>query len=301
MSNVCESVMPAGLNADCLVPLSQIRNAIILEKGTAFDSKGGFLNSATWETKIKQGLSVWVSAGLMDYEVTTDDANIKTSGLGKKIVTNAPIPSTVLYLDGNYCDYSQLRATLKGGTYDVIYVLEDGTLHARLKSDGKYYGFGARVNAVGKGISGKGDLDMNFVVQINHLSYDEFSEGILLKPAWNPELVLAAAMPIGLNLSIVTPYSNATGVVVVRIHKRCGAAYLTMAVADIEIVETNDLDTPVVTSVTDNSDGTYDLLLQIKVVPESMAVGDYMILRVKELSGSDVVSVSNRQYIQAYA
>ncbi|MCK4829737.1 hypothetical protein KA005_79165, partial [bacterium] len=69
--NVCESVMPAGLNDDCLAPLAQVRNFIILEKGTAFDSLGDFSNASVWETKIKQGLTVWVSGGLTDYEPTT--------------------------------------------------------------------------------------------------------------------------------------------------------------------------------------------------------------------------------------
>ena len=297
--NVCESIMPAGINADCLVPMSQIRNAIILEKGTSFAGLAELQNSSVWETKIKQGLSIWVSGGLMDYEVTTDDVNIKTSGLGKKLVTNTPVPSCVLYIDGNFCDYQQLKNTLVGSSYDVIYILEDGTLHARLKSDGKYYGFGARISAVGKSIAGKGDIDMNFAVQINHLSYAEFQQGVLAKPAWNPELTLAAAMPIGLGMSIVTPYDIPTGIVVVRLHKRCGSAYLTMAVADFEIIETNDLEVPVVTSVTDNSDGTYDLELTIVTIPVPMVAGDYMIIRVKELDSSDVVSVSNRLYVQA--
>ena len=298
--NVCERVMPAGLNADCLAPLAQVRNFIILEKGTSFDSLGDFSNASVWETKIKQGLSVWVSGGLTDYEPTTDDPNIKTSGLGKKFVTSTPVPSGVFNLDANFCDYSQLKNTLKGATYDIVYILEDGTVHARLKSDGKYYGFGARVNAIDKGIAKKGDIDMNFSVYVGHLSYEEFLEGVLVKMAWNPELVLAAAMPIGMSIQIITPYSNATGLVICRIHTRCGAKYTGLAVADFEIVETNDLDTPVFDSITDNGDGTYDVEICAPAL-SPLSVGDYAIIRVKELSGSDVVSVSNRLYVVAGA
>lgn len=297
--DICASKLPAGININCLAVLAQVRNVILLSPGETFDSMADFRNLAKWKTKVQEELTASVFAGLHDYEDTTDDPNIKTSGLGKKFVTNQPVPSGVFYLDTNFCDYKNALNTLNGGTYSVVYILEDGSILGYLHSDGKVGGFTARINAITKGIPTKDDLDMNYRVFINHTNYSQFESSALVLTSWKVDVELAAAMPLGFSTFVTTAYETAGGTVKVYVSERCGDPVTALTTVEFIITETNDLDTPVVSTCVDDGLGHYTLTLEKSAVPEAMEAGDYMIIQVQAKTGAVYDNISNELLIQA--
>jgi len=282
MSNVCSVSLPGSINADCVAPMQKIKNVIILEPGTTFSSLSDFLNLSTWKAFVDTTLKAWIPVGLEGHENTTDDPEIQTSGQGGKFVANEPPPSLIAYLSMNFCDYKEVLNVLKGGTYEIIYELNDGSLYAyRAKGDNVIRGFKARINAVTKGFTDPAAIANFYRVMINHTSIDEFKNYVVAAPAaWTASLELVSYMPSGLNMMVTTPYSDPT--VVVEIYDRCGDAKTGLVLADFEIVETN-ASTKVITGVTDNSDGTYDI--DIDATGTGLTASEYSIIRVKKGAG----------------
>jgi hypothetical protein len=88
----CNVLLPGGINGDCQIPLSEVKNIIITDKDVKF-TNAEKLVFTNWKTKIQQSLTIYAVAGLDSYENTTDDPNIVTGTVSKtKKVTNRPVP-----------------------------------------------------------------------------------------------------------------------------------------------------------------------------------------------------------------
>lgn len=301
-ADVCSPLLPNGMNGDCLVPLSEIQVPIITNKDIEFASMSEVLNVIKWKDLVRVDLSAYSPAAITSYEPTTDDPNIVTAeSTGKKIITNTPIPSAMVYLDTNSCDYNEFINNVNGGVYGVIYALKGKKVILDNFEGQKYRPLLATVTAITKGIPLK-DCFNNFPMYINHLDYDAFLTAKVISTGFNVVNELKKAMPSGANISIVTPYDIPTGIVRVSISERCSAEKIEGAtVAEIEILNSNDLDTPAVTAVAAvvGNAGQYDLTLDKATVPVPMEAGDFMNIVYKSLTGTIVNKISNRLQILA--
>lgn len=297
--NACSVLQPAGSNQDCLVPLSEVKNLLICDKDLSFTFTGKD-NLSNWETEIKQNLTIYAVAGLDSYDVTTDDPNIVTQPVKKsKKITNEPVPSFVAYLDANICDYKQMENTLRGGTYGIMYELQDGSIMGTIVQSGadigKFKPLKATVNAIGKQFQ-EVDSTQAFRVYVNHINNDEFKNKHVFEPVWDTSALLDA-MPVGLNMIMTSAYS--AGSQTVNIKVRCGGNKLSLVVADFDADETQgNVDTPAVTTVVEDGAGNYTLTVQKDTVPVNLVDNDVAVIRVKVLSGSDVTHISNYVAVQ---
>jgi hypothetical protein len=195
----------------------------------------------------------------------------------------------------NFCDYKEILGTLNGGNYGVIYELSDGSLLATKTTAGVYKPLSANLWAISKGIPLKGDVGNNFMAHVFHSNVAEFKNAVLISPAWDATFELSSVMPVGLGVSAAGVYDTAgDGDIEVVISERCGDGYDGLLVASFEVVESNDLDTPAVASVTDNGNGSYTVELQKGAVPANLDSGDYIMFRVKKVTGSNVDYLSSR-------
>ena len=278
MANLCSTTLPLGLNQECTEFLTRVDKVIIMTKGNTLTAA-----SMTAKTElvvdIQQSLVASIYS-LADYEDTSEDPTIETTGFGKKIITNEPPPSAQVYLEMNPCDFSNLLGGFTGGEYDVIFVGANGYL-MYWESGTSAYGFTAKINAVSKGLPPKDNVSQQYRLDIYFTDVGQFKAAKVIQPNYNALTDLLLVVPGGLAMREI---SNNGTTAVVNVEKRCGAAYTGLALADFEIVsQSGSLS---ISSVTDNSDGTYDLAI-------TMGAGTFAEIRVKELSGSDVLYVSN--------
>ena len=297
MSDTCSPTMPGGVNIDCVSPLRELENVFILDKTETFTDIDDLKSKATWIGKISTDLDVYIPQGLENYEPTTPDANVETTAMGSNYVGAKPPPAMTMYLKLNPCDYNELLNTLDGGVYGIVFAYGDGKLGAtRPKSNKTVYPYKARLTAITKGIPAIGDVGSFFMVMVHFQAYSEFENAVYVLPSWSPT-ELKAEMPMGLNLSIVTPYTDATDLVVVKVTERCGAAKTGLLAAAFVTIETS-LTGATVSAATDNSNGTYDLTIDTGGTT-GLTAANYSVIQVQ--NGTPKTDVSNQLYIQGGA
>jgi len=291
--------LPAGILVDGIAPLQRVQNIIILAKGQTFVDVDDLKTKSTWRTKIASTLTCYVPSGLEAYEVTTPDPEVQTTAMGSNYIAGKAAPSLTAKLKSNLTDYQEILRTLNGGVYSVILVLEDGSIMARQKSTAKtIYGFEARLTAVSRGIPDPGAIGEFYSLFVHFVQYQQFEETIITTPVWNI-YDLVSLMPNGLNMGIVTPYTTAgSKTVVVSVTSRDGSAFVGLIAADFVIIESN-LTGCAIDSITDNTDGTYDIVIDDGSTG-SLTATKYAILQVKNGSGT-FTDVSNTLLIEGGA
>lgn len=290
----CNVLLPGGINGDCSIPLSEVKNIIITDKDVKFTNaeKDVITN---WKTKIQQSLTIYAVAGLDSFENTTDDPNIVTGAVSKtKKVTNRPVPSFRFFLETNFCDYKEVLRTLKGGIYGVFFELHGGMILGSQDISGAEIGyfkpFKCRIDAVSK-LLVESDATTGFPVYVNMMNYSQVENQFILEPTWDTA-ELVEAMPVGLNLYATGNYT--AGDITVKCTVRCGENKTGLVVADFdENTGLSNVAVPAVTVAADNGGGSYTLTVQKGAVPADLAAGDIVYVRVKVLSGSDVTHLSN--------
>lgn len=256
-------------------------------------------NLNNWKVAIAQNEYLYATRGLCQIDVTTDDKNVITTAKTTKFTSNHPAPSAIAYLDSNIEDFLDVARNFKGGQYGVIYELEDNTL-VMMYEDHTFKPIPARLDATYKGIPMSGDAN-NFPVTIHHNDYRDFEKLIILDPDWDLD-ELGLAMPAGLRMDVTGDCSAAGGcTVTVHVTDRGGDGETGLTSSDFEVIESNYLDTAAVTAATDDGSGDYTLTLQKGSTPADLAAGDYMTIRVKVTSGSDITYCSNEVTITAVA
>lgn len=297
--NECSPILPQGINKSCVLDPKEWKNIIITTEAAYFSTLANAASLSQWKAKLQTDLSVYAAMGLNDYEPTTDDPNVATMPVsGRKVVTNKPVPSATFRLMSNYCDFKELLSTLRGGTYRIIGIDANNTLWGTYTSAGYFKGYACTLNAVSKGIPLK-ETANNFTVFANFLNYDEFEAGMGVALSWSPTLELTESAPVGLSIVATAAYSLTPGTITVQINTRCGNGYAGLVVGDFEVLESNGLVSPAVTSITDSLLGAYTLTVQKGSSPISLAAGDYVVVRVKKLSSTIVTHLSSRLTINA--
>lgn len=291
--SVCNALLNGGLNQDCQVAASEIKNILICDKDVSFSytAKDVLTN---WTDKIKQDLTIAVLPGLVNYSPTTDDPNVITNAVSKaKSINNNPVPSFEFMLDSNSCDFKEILNTLEGGIYGVFFEMQDGTIEGHVDQSGAEIGyfkpFTAQVKSFTKGAQ---EIDSNeaFKLYVNFKKYAQIKNYFLFSPAWGVDELLEA-MPIGLMAIKTAVY--ATGDQTVNIKIRCASGYTGLVVGDFEeSASMSNVSTPAVTAIVDDGGGNYTLTVQKDVSPVDLVAGDIVTFRVKKLSGSDVTHLS---------
>lgn len=283
----CTSGLPGGIQLGCLAYLPPIDNVIITADDVSF-TRAEILSLLSWKTEIQDNLDVYVPAAVENYEPSTDDPQVVTTGsLRKTTIRKAP-PSGTFYLRSNVCDFNEVMRALDGGTYRVMFINSDGSIGG-YKDGINYKGFKAEVTAVTSGIAPQdGGQDM-FKLMIHFFNYFEFQSQFNLALDWSALAELPNAMPESLSMDFESE-DQATATVVVDIFERCGAAKAGVVIADIEIIDDTMTDSTV-TAVTPNGSGNYDIVMT------TAAAGQWVKFRVK-IGSSPTTDISGPLFVE---
>jgi hypothetical protein len=282
--NACNVLLPGGINGDCQIPLSELKNAIICDK----DVKFSYVNKkvlSNWTTLTQTDLTIYAVAAIDSYNNTTDDPNIVTGAVSKaKTITNVPLPSFELFLESNMCDFKEVLNTVKGGNYGIFYELQDGTILGSIDTSGTEIGyfkpFQAKITANSKLLQ-ETDATTAFRVYVNHSRKQQLFDQFIFAPTWDVTEIVDS-MPIGLNMVSTAVYVD--GDQSVQINVRCADNKVGLIAADFETSTTmSNVSTPAVSTAVDNGGGSYTLTVQKAVSPVDLVDGDYVYLRVKLL------------------
>jgi len=293
----CTGVVPVGYSG-CVAAFNKIRNIMVMTKGSSFVDIDDANNFNSHKVKI-QALTYSVISVEGNYERTTPDVEMQTNASGDTYVANRPKPAFNAKARMTYCDYKALLQQFTGGIFDAFFSTEGGEMVMYRKNTNKtVYGFRCRITAVTKGIPDAGAIGDFFEVMFHFTDYKQFEDGIMFTPdAFNPDELLDE-MPNGLSISIKTPYTDATDLVVVYAYDRCGAAKTGLILANWTISRTN-LASNAISAMTDNSDGTYDLTIDASGT--GMTVAEYAIIQVVKGTSPAITDVSNLLTVQGGA
>lgn len=296
--NLCVGGLPAGIS-ECTQGLDTIRNIVIMKAGTSFADVSKVLNLSEWKKLFNTDLTAFSPAVLDSYERTTDEPTINTTTFGKKKFVREAVPSMVVYVDTNLCDFNEQRAALKGGTYSVVFILENGGIMMTKGDLDTWGGFTANITAAGSDIPLQDAVENSFPIYINFDNVYEFTRShVFVAEAWNPLYQFPNAMPEGLGAYETVVYDTAGGgTVSVQVNERCGDPALGLVTADFEVLSSNKL-TDVTIVASETGDGLYELTIQKDAVPANLDSGDWVTFRVKKGS-APVTFISGKINITA--
>lgn len=293
MSAACNVLLPGGINGDCQVPLSELKNIIICDKDVSFTYANKKVLS-NWTTLTQTALTIYAVAAIDSYNNTTDDPNIVTGAVSKaKQLTNVPLPSFELFLKSNMCDFKEVLNTVQGGNYGAFYELQDGTILGSIDTSGTEIGyfkpFRVTITANSKLLQ-ETDATTAFRVYVNHTRKQQLFDQFIFDPIWDVEEIVDS-MPIGLNMVSTAVY--AAGDQTVQINVRCASNKTGLIAADFETSTTlSNVSTPAVSSIVEDGGGAYTLTVQKDAVPANIVDGDYVYVRVKLLVSTVVTYLS---------
>ena len=297
--NACNVLLPGGINGDCQIALSEVKNVWLCDKDVklSYTAKGVQSN---WTALINESLTIYGAAGLDSYNNTTDDPNIVTGAVSKaKKITNVPLPSFEFFLDTSFCDFKEVLNTAKGGNYGIFFELQDGTMLGSIDTSGTEIGyfkpFQCNVTANSKLLQ-ETDATTSSRVYVNLTKSKQLFDQFIFDPVWDIDELLVA-MPNGLSLIATTVY--VAGVQNVQVKNRCADNKTGVLLADWDESESQgNVSTPAVTAIVDNGAGNYDLTVEKDVVPTDLLDNDVVSLRVNIISGSVTTDLSGYINVQ---
>lgn len=299
MTTACNVLLPGGINGDCSIPMSEVKNILICDKDVKFTYANKKVLS-NWTDLIKQDLTIYAVMSLDSYNNTTDDPNITTGSVSKaKNFGRDGLPSFEFFLSSNFCDFQEVYRTLEGGNYGIFYELQNGTILGTMDQSGTEIGyykpFKCTIKASTKLLPEVDASNVAFKVYVGHTNATQLMNQFLFEPIWDTS-ELVEAMPIGLNM-VMTDVAGTTQLV--HVTQRCGAAYTGLVTADFDESATmSNVSTPLVTMTTESGGGDYILTPTKAVSPVVLVDGDVLACRIKILDGSDVTHLSNWIKIQ---
>jgi len=293
MANICVNNIPAGIDSSCFGFESPVKNIFITGTAVKFADVNTAKSLTDWTTPLIGGLTGYVPAGLANYEVNSEDATINTTAYGRKFVVKEGIPSAKFMLESSVNDFSELLQTLKGSQYRLFFLLENGNIKGTVNSSGEFMGYLATIHAITTGIPALDSPENGYPVEVFFDDYEEFRTSFVLQVPWNADREFQAAMPFGLSMQFIGSYDTGTGKQVVYVTSRGGTAYTGLTVDDVEFTDEN-VTSPACSSLTDNGDGTYDLILEKGSTPVALASGDYVQFRFNVATSGVTTAVSSK-------
>jgi hypothetical protein len=277
----------------CAALMDKMNGAALQTKGNTWTDASALV-SATWQTAIADDDSAirdTLMLPIQSFENTTDDLEITTSQLGKKLASGKPIPSGMIALDASLCDYKQLHV-LEDTLYEFIPFFQDGTFWLSRKTDGTLKGF--RVKIATKAGLPPEDKSLSYPVYLFFDNYNEFEDVVVVSPDFEFTDLLDYS-PAGLDVRVTTDYTG--GDVIILITSRgTGLGKTGLSVAgDHEIMDTNATPTVVVTVVSDDGLGYYTLTIKKDNAgtPTNLAATDYIDMQCHDVSGSNLTYLSH--------
>ncbi len=297
----CNGAISVGLSG-CEAAFNKVKNIFISEKGLSFVDIDDANNSNSYKVKI-QALTLTGISVNGNYDRTTPDPDVQTTAGGDSYPSNRPPPSLMARGRMTICDYNAMLNNYNGDTFDAFWSTEGGQMVMRRKKTNKtIYGFTCRITAISKGVSDPSAIGDFYEVAIYFANYREFTDAIVFSPTGFNPCEIMDEIPNGLNLSIKTPYTDATDKVVVYVNNRCGAVKTGLVAANFTIPNIGNFTGAEVDAVTDNSDGTYDVTIDDgEASPAGMTVSDWCNLQIVVGVAPATTDVSNVQKIQGGA
>jgi len=294
----CNVLLPGGVNGDCQIPLSEVKNILICDKDVKFSytAKNTLANWTTLINNSSTGLTIYANIALDSYNNTTDDPNIVTGAVSKtKKITNVPLPSYEFFLETGMCDFKEILNTLQGGIYGIFYELQDGTILGTMDTSGTEVGyfkpFKCRLNAASKLLQ-EVDATNAFKLYVFHTNKQQLFDQFIFEPAWDTA-ELVDAMPIGLNMVKTSIIVAATAVQAVQINVRCGDGKTGLVAGDFEFSTTmSNVLTPNAGTFTEVGGGAYTIAIE-KATSTLIGTGDIVYMRVKLVATTTVTYLSN--------
>lgn len=293
MSNICAKGVPNGA-VGCIKAIERATHVgLIANDASSFASLEAALNINNYRVLIQETLKMFVFKKVHTFENTTSDPSITEPDISKtKLITDTSPLSYTFYLQSNFCDYKDvLKQIGLNANYTIVYFLQDGSVMMVDGLDGTVDGSNALVSAVSKGA--QKEIENSFPLYVHHTNYGDLENAILLTPEWTVDDLLSY-LPSGRTMRTVSKYDTSGGTVVVSVNERCGDGVASLTDADFEVVRSN-VSTPAITTVAAvvGKTGQYTLTLDKESTPESLALGDEMVIQHKVEASSIVSYVSN--------
>lgn len=232
MAELCLNNLPQGINRACTQALTKINNIIITSYDDAGFTIGAETTQSTWTGKFGD-LSYWMPKSIQGAEETSPGAVEIETANGKKYISFDKPPSMNVMIEVNAVDMLHIRNVLRGGSYQVYFTTMSGAIVGTVNSSNKFVGFGATLFAPVNVPTDDAIHEKN-LINVMFDNADEFRAAKLIKPSWNPQIVLPASVPVGLDMELV---SAAAGQVDVIVTTRGGDLKTDLVVADFDIVD----------------------------------------------------------------
>lgn len=288
----CEPFYYSGLS-DCEMLFKDVIGAMIMDKGqTLSDAAAKATYTAIFAgTASQTGMYVPIGRG---YQNNTAEPERTTTQVGFTEKVSDPLPMLVGFLDRSYCDYRTLYG-IDNQDKDVVLFLKSGKVWHSKNSAGSKIGFRAKISVRKNAPSADNSVE-NFPIYMDFKYIEDLDNAEITTLNFSVK-ELNDAVPVGLNMSLVTAYT--AGDVVVDITKRCTLtpfADITDA-ASFEVLYTEsgstDLDIDVTSApLTSAEIGRYTLTIQRNAssTPADLTKGVW--IRAVEDDGTNLTYVS---------
>ena len=282
----CTVTAPNGANANCIKYLSEAQAAIITDPSVTFASLAALDNVESIRELLQEDMTGFVLE-FNGTEPTRAEATVETTGFGQNYVTAESNPSLIGYVKTNACDFNQLLSAYKGGTYNVLFFLADGSLYVAQQGI-TLKGFQTQVYTQRYGIPGRENQTQSFKVIFNFLKGSEFDNARTFDVNYSVD-DLQLYLPLGLQADVATAFDGTD--IVLNVYTRCVPDSGHSGVMTAEVVKATQGLTVTAVPV-DNTDNTYTVTVQ-KSGPADLGVGEYAEFYLVTKSGDIYTEMSN--------
>jgi hypothetical protein len=266
--------------------------AVRFDKGVTFTTTTAAA-LATWQTAITSdtpATQTGMTLPIHNFEKTTDDPEILTSGIGKKRMGKKSYPSGILQLDGSLCDYKHFHDS-QNIEFDFVPFFQDGTFWLSQKADGTLKPFRSTMGVVAD-LPPEDKLN-SFPMYLFFSSYQEFERVVVFKPTFQFDDIQDLS-PVGLEIRVETAYTSSK-VRVVAVVRGTGQGKTGLdQVSDwpIQLVSTGTTLPVAVTVVAEIGQGAYDLTMKKDTggTPADLAATDTVTIQGQDDDGSNHIT-----------
>jgi len=279
----CKNAYFSGFGS-CKSLLKKCSGVVLQTKGNTWTDATA-IAAASWQTAIADDDSAvrdTLPINILNFENTTDEMEVLTSGLGHKFKGSDPIPSGRFFLKIGMVDYQWLLSH-DGQEYELVPWFQGNQFWMTRKADGSLKGFRCSVAFVA-GMPPEDKL-ASFPMYVFFDDPEEFKNIVIVSPDNWRFSDLINYVPVGLSFRVTTAYTG--GVVVVQCVKVGTGDPMTglSATTDWEIMSSNATPTVAVTAVTDSGLGYYSLTIKKDNdgTATNLAATDYVVIQAHDV------------------
>ncbi|WP_372934100.1 hypothetical protein [Mariniphaga sediminis] len=288
----CEPFYYSGLS-DCEMLFKDVIGAMIMDKGTTLSDAAALATYTAIYAGMASQTGMYLPIG-RGYQNNTAEPERTTTQVGFTEKVNDPLPMLVGFLDRSYCDYKTLYA-IDNHDKDVVLFLKNGKVWHSKNSAGAKIGLRAKISIRKNAPAADNSLE-NFPIYMDFKYIEDMDNAEVTTLNFSVK-ELNDAIPVGLNIDLVTAY--AAGDVVVNINKRCTltpfADITDQTSFEVLFTESGSTDLDIDVTAVDKTSaavGRYTLTVQRNAssVPADLTSGVW--IRAVEDDGSNLTYVS---------